>query len=428
LLLVDLELAADGLDGLILAEKDAFDPAAQVTIGGMAVADVAQAGSPTGRRRQILLLAGTEPGQYMFGGQPTELSPDRERALRQLMFKDVDITYRPDLAPIRIPIDINGPDLQSVFVWDTNTVVEGLHSYPHLADLRVFAMVMSNCQVLAAEQRCHEIRDAALHEVTRDPGAGPAALDLRREHLAGRVRRMAALQQALSLGVEMYALGTTVAGGRPLLRYHESVTAESSLPHLLTVTQHLLAQIAETVRIEQQLLGVDEVREAADKQIAIASSVRGLLDQSEAFKAASLVFASVVAVIGMAGLFTSSAAIPRRQQDTLFGSAIGSALFVAVAMAVAVAIGVGLRRASRVALEPDARRVVRVVRWVALVLVVCGLTMSLQLGPVAVGLGIAVVATVGVLFCLALELDFEAPEQTPPSPADGRLESPTTRT
>jgi hypothetical protein len=328
------------------------------------------------------------------------------------MFKDIDIAYRPDLAPVRIPIDMNGPDLQSVFVWDSNTVAEGLHSYPNLADLRIFAMVMSNSQVLAAEQRCHEIRDAALHEASNAQVAEPTAIDVRREHVAGRVRRVGELRQALSMGVEMYALGTTVAGGRPLLRYHESVVAESPLPHLLTVTQHLLGQIGETVRIEQQLLSVDEVREAADKQIAIASSVRSLLEQSEAFKAASLVFASVAAVIGIAGVFTSSAAIPRSQRDTLFGSAAGSVLFVAVTMILAAAIGIGLRRASRPALGAGARRVARTARWVGLGLLLCGLVLSIRSDLMVAGLATVAVATVGVLFCFALELDFETPKQT----------------
>jgi hypothetical protein len=176
--------------------------------------------------------------------------------------------------------------------------------------------------------------------------------------------------------------------------------------------RHLLGQIGETVRTEQQLLGVDEAREAADKQIAIASSARSLLEQSEAFKAASLVFASVAAVIGMAGLFASSAAIPHNQRDTLFGSATGSVLFVAVAMAVAAALGIGLRRASRVTLGADARRVVRGGRWIGLGLLPCGLALSIRPDLVGAGLGTVAVTTVGLLFCVALELDFEAPKQS----------------
>jgi hypothetical protein len=410
LLMIDLDVVADGVDGLILAEKDAFDPAVQITVNGVLLSDIIEAGSLTDRRRQLLLLTGTQPEHYVFGGQPGGLSADRERVLRQLMFKDVDIAYRPDLAPIRVPIDMNGPDLQSVFVWDSNTVAEGLHSYAHLADLRIFAMVMSNCQVLAAEQRCYEIREAALCEVTLDEIAETSTIDSRREYVIGRVRRVGLLRQTLSMGVEMYALGTTVAGGRPLRRYHESVMAESSLPHLLTVTQHLLAQLGETVGIEQQLLGVDEVREAAEKQIAIASSVRGLLDQSEAFKAASLVFASVAVVIGMAGLFTSSAAIPRSQRETLFGSVTGSVLFVAVAMAMAAALGFGLRRAARATLSPGARRIVRPLRWAGLGFLLLGLTLSIMPAFVTAGLVIVAMATIWVLFFLALELDFESPD------------------
>jgi hypothetical protein len=419
LLLLDLDLDADAPGGLILAEKDAFDPAVHIGLGG---ADLPAASGVhgvrlSGSRRQVLVLDGDEPDRYLLGRHPGELSAERERVLRQLMFKDVDIEYRPGMAPVRVPIDMNGPDRQSVFVWDSNTVAEGLASYPYLADLRVFGMVMSNAQVLAAEQRCQEIREEAVRESDRAADPAESTVDMRRADVSGRVRRVAVLQQDLTMGVEMYALGTTVAGGRPLLRYHEAVVAESPLPHLLTVTQHLLAQVVEAVRTEQRLLEVDEAREAADKQLAIAASTRGLLDQSEAFKAASLVFAAVVAVISLAGLFAATAAIPRQQRETMFGSARGSVLFVLVAVVAAVAFGVALRRASRVRLARRGRRAVRAARWVALGLLVAGLLLAFVPATAPAGLAVMALASVGALFSLALELDFEPPDAPPGGPA-----------
>ena len=416
LLLVDVELEADSPDGLILAEKDAFDPAVHIGLSGadlLAAAGVAGA-RRGGSRRQILVLAGGEPDGYLLGRRPAELSADRERLLRQLMFKDVDIEYRPEMAPVRVPLDMNGPDLQSVFVWDSNTVAEGLDSYPHLADLRVFGMVMSNCQVLAAEQRCQEIREEAVRESDRGTASvdmGQSTVDERRTAVAQRVRRVGLLQQDLTMGVEMYALGTAVAGGRPLLRYHESVVAESPLPHLLAVTQNLLSQVVASVGTEQRLLEVEEAREAAGKQLAIAESTRGLLDQSEALKAASLVFAAVAAVISLAGLFAAAAAIPRGQHQTLFGSTRGSVLFVLVAVAAAVGLGVALRRASRVRLAPRARRAVRVLRWTSLGLLVAGLVLAFEPPAAPAGLTAVALASLGALFSLALELDFDGAEQ-----------------
>jgi hypothetical protein len=412
LLLLDVDLDADAPGGLILAEKDAFDPAVHIGLNGLDLVDAS--GLPgarlSGSRRQVLVLDGAEPDSYLLGRHPGQLSAERERVLRQLMFKDVDIEYRPELAPVRVPIDMNGPDLQAVFVWDSNTVAEGLASYPHLADLRVFGMAMSNAQVLAAQARCQEIREEAVRESDRAADPARSTVDIRRAGVSGRVRRVAALQQDLTMGVEMYALGTNVAGGRPLLRYHEAVVAESPLPHLLTVTQHLLGQVVEAVRAEQRLLEVDEAREAADKQLAIAASTRGLLDQSEAFKAASLVFAAVVAVISLAGLFAAAAAIPREQRETMFGSTRGSVLFVLVAVVAAVAFGVALRRVSRVRLALRGRRMVRAARWVALGLLVAGLLLAFVPAAALAGLVAVGLASVGALFSLALELDFEPPD------------------
>jgi hypothetical protein len=422
LLLVDLEFMAEGTDGLILAEKDAFDPSLRLTLDGQ---DLLTAAGVLGwrltdLRRQVLLLPGGP--EALFGHDPTALDPSREALLRQLMFKDVDISYRPGLAPVSVPIDMNGPDRQSVFVWDTNTVVEGLSAYPHLVDLRVLGIAMVNAQIVGALKRCTEIREEATRAT--DPNrvgeltAAPA--EVRRVQVEDRLLRIGALRQDLSVGVEMHALATAVAGGRPLLRYHEAVVTESPLPHLLRVSEHLLGQLAESVRLEKDLLDVAESRETAREQLAIASATRGLLDQSEAFKAASLVFAAVAAVISLAGLFAAVASVPRAQSQSLLGSAPNSALFVVVALVVAAVAGAGLRAASRLRVRPLWRVPLRVVRWLLFVALVgfIGLALStVWAHPGASSTlvlfiaGSAICATL-LVFALALELNFEPPVST----------------
>jgi hypothetical protein len=432
LLLVDLNICTT-ITGVILAEKDAFDPNVQLFLAERDILSAATEAAPnsrelTDRRRQILFLPGGADRSGFFGNDPSKLSGRQERVLRQLMFKDVDIEYRPAMAPVGVPVDMNGPDRQSVFVWDSNTVAEGLDSYPHLADLRTLGMVMSNCQVLGALHRCHEIREDTIAESDREPPRGAMPIEAYREHVEERLRRIGQLQSEVSLGVEAHVLATGVAGGRPLRRYHESVVAESSLPHLLSMTQHLLAAVGDAVRVEQELLAVQEARQAAQKQISIAKATKGLLDQSEDFKAATLIFAAVAVVIGLAGLFASAAAMPKTQSDTLLRSTPGSLLFVISAVVCAAALGVGLRWASRVTLDRRWRRWTRIVRGASLVVLVGAVLSALLLAvsapgkstlPVLVGVLIAVAAAVVLVFCLALELNFETPDEEIPDEQGG---------
>jgi hypothetical protein len=419
LLLLDLEVSGSD-DGLILATKDAFDSASRITLDGREPLQAAGvfAGS-LGRadlRRQVLLLPGGPSAK--FAGDPTALTAAQAGLLRQLVFKDVDITYRPDLAPVSVPIDMNGPDRQAVFVWDTNTVVEGLDGYAHLVGLRTLGIAMSNAQVLGALKRCTEIREEAARAIADPADAGNAApAEARRVHLEGRLRRIGALRQELGVGVEMHALATTVAGGRPVRRYHETVVAESPLPDLLLVTEHLLGQLGDSVRLEKDLLDVAESREAARKQIAIASATRGLLDQSEAFKAASLVFAAVAGVISLAGLFAAMASIPGRVDESLLGSTSAVVLFVLGALFVAAVIGIGLRRASRVHLGRGWRLALGPIRLALLTLLIGSVTYSLRgaldgrgaTAHIGIGVALAGLALTAMIFTFALQLDFDPP-------------------
>jgi hypothetical protein len=427
LLLVDLSLSADSA-GLILAEKDAFDPSLSLSLDDLDLLAAAVDGELDGRRltdqrRQVLLLEAAQSGARMFAGDPAALSPEQKRLLRQLMFKDVDIEYRPAMAPVRAPIDMNGPDLQSIFVWDANTVAEGLDSYPRLVEARVLGVVMSNCQVLGASKRCEEIRQQAIRTVDTVSSRGLSSslpVELRRSHVEARLLQIGALQQDLSVGVEMHVMATAVAGGRPLLRYHEALVNESVLPQTLAVTRHLLAQLRASIEIERNLLEVQETRESAREQIAIASATKGLLDQSEAFKAASLIFVTVAVVISLAGLFATVAAIPRRQAETMLGSTAGSLLFVVLAVVTATVLGVALRRAAAAKVGRGGRRLLRGVRWLSALLLFLSLAVSLTsaLGPFGgqdwLGLGIAgvVVFAITLVFGLATELRFDSAGDT----------------
>jgi hypothetical protein len=104
LLLIDLSLDAD-VDALVLAEKDAFDPNVRLTLGGTdvvaAALERAPVGELTGPAASCCCCRVPEPDRFLFGNDPGSLSDGQERILRQMMFKDVDISYRPGMAPPR---------------------------------------------------------------------------------------------------------------------------------------------------------------------------------------------------------------------------------------------------------------------------------------------------------------------------------------
>jgi hypothetical protein len=401
-LLLDLTMTAT-LDGIILAERDAYDPAVEIKLGASTLAD-AVLGDPARletaeSRQQILLLPG---GLF----DPDDLPADQAGTLRKLLVKDTDIGYRPSQMAVQVPPDINGPDRQAVFVWATNTVAAGFAEYGELGRLRVLGLVLSNCQTIAATMAARSIRAAALAELDAAPDhdldEDAETLRDRAEH---RIRRVARLRHDLSRHAEVHARGTAVLGGRPLLSYHRAVVAESDLPTLLAATEHLLEQLSAALAVEQQLRNVQEAREAAAQQLSVARSTQGLLNQSEALKAASVIFASVAAVLGLAGLFAQAAAIPGAQGGTYFGSLPGSVVFVLAVALFAVLIGVAVRVASRVSVPPRWRAATRWARW-ALV----GLT-SLGIVAAAVGVlmpaGVAVAGLGAVLLILLVAAEFE---------------------
>jgi hypothetical protein len=426
LIYLDIDIAADTA-GIILAEKDAFDPAVTKYIAGVDLLTTvlgpggsANFQTATAPRQLLLLRRGALPP--LLGSDPTALSEDHERLLRQLVFKDVDISYRAELAPVTVPPDINGPDLQSVFVWDSNTVLEGLDGYPHLEKLRVLGFVLSNCQVLGALGRCRSIQERAVTELSRaraaeqDTAASAAQL---RATTEATIRAVSSLQQDLDLGVEMHMLSAGVAGGRPLRQYHDAVVAESELPHLLRVTRHLLSQLFHSLRTDQELHSLQESRETAEKQLRIARATQGLLDQSDALRSATVVFASVAAVLSLVGLFTQAAAIPRTQQETLLHSVPGSLVFTLASVAVAAAIGFGLRFATKRMPRSDrARTWTRRLRKAAVPFMIACLagafTTVLSGGHPPLAITFVVLSTVGtlvVVFCIAFEFEFETPRQ-----------------
>lgn len=432
LLMVDLQVLADA-PGLILAERDAFDPAGVIRIGDSGILTAALGGVArrsdddvrlSALRRQILFLP-AQAGRAWFGADPERLEADQARLLRQFMFKDTEIFYRPALAPVRVPPDMNGPDAQLVFVWDCNTVIAGLDAYPQLTGVRMLGVTMSNCQALGALQRCMEIRDEAVLATVWEPDAAApegsarqpdAALDVeaRRAALEGRLRRARKLERDLNVGVEMHMLATAVAGGRPLHRYHQAVVEESPLPPTLAVTQQLLSQLAEASQVDKDLLDVAEARQSAQKQLTIAESTHGLLRQTQAFKTASLVVATIAIVLSIAGLFTSAAAVPADQGSTLLGSPERSVLFVVSALAGAVLFGAALRQASLLTLTRRWRTFVRVVRWLVSIAVLAFLALALLAvtgDQDVVDLSRAVVGCVSALllvtWLLALENSFE---------------------
>lgn len=315
---------------------------------------------------------------------------------------------------VTVLADINGPDRQAVFVWATNTVAEGLDQYGELGRLRVLALVLSNCQVLAATMVCRRIREAALADLGEPAPAVAEPAEALRDRVERRVRQVARLRQELSRDAEMHARGTAVLGGRPLFSYHQAVVAESELPLLLSVTQHLLEQLSTALAVEQQLRHVQEARETAEQQLAVTRTTQRLLDQSEALKAASVVFASVAAVLGLAGLFAQTAAIPRAQDGTYFSSVTGSVVFVLTVAALAVIVGVWVRIASKATLAARLRRPAAVARWLLTAATTAGLAGSAVglLIPngsavTSAGLLVAGLGAILLVILIALEFDFD---------------------
>jgi hypothetical protein len=421
------------LPGIILAERDAYDPAVELTLGSQRLAPAAldgkaQSSAPlldgavvrvappvrlehAGGRQQILLLPGG-PGALFAGGDPANLPPERAALLRQLLIKDTDIGYRPDQMAVRMPADINGPDRQAVYVWATNTVAEGFDQYGELGRLRALGLVLSNCQTIAATMACRTIRAAAMDELDEPAPAPDEDAETLRDRAEHRIRRVARLRHELNRNAEMHARGTAVLGGRPMLSYHRAVVAESELPTLIDVTEHLLEQLSAALAVEQQLRSVQEARETAAQQLAVARSTQGLLNQSEALKAASVIFASVAAVLGLAGLFAQASAIPADQDGAYFGSLPGSVVFVLAVAAFAVVVGAGVRMASRVALPPGMRRPALITRWLLVAVTIAGIataaaSLLLPGGRSATPAGVLVAGVGAVLLILLIALEFD---------------------
>jgi len=403
-LLLDVTVTAT-LDGIILAERDAYDPAVEIKLGAstLAPAVLGEAArlEAAASRQQILLLPG---GLF----DPDDLPADAAGTLRKLLVKDTDIGYRPSQMAVLAPPDINGPDRQAVFVWATNTVAAGFEEYGELGRLRVLGLVLSNCQTIAATMAARSIRAAALAELDAapDPDLDEDAETLR-DRAEHRIRRVARLRQDLSRHAEVHARGTAVLGGRPLLSYHRAVVAESDLPTLLAATEHLLEQLSAALAVEQQLRNVQEARETAAQQLSVARSTQGLLNQSEALKAASVIFASVAAVLGLAGLFAQAAAIPGAQDGTYFGSLPGSVVFVLAVALFAVLIGVAVRVASRVSVPPRWRAATRWARWALVGLTSLGIMASAVGVLVPVGVAVAGIGAVLLILLVAAEFEYE---------------------
>ncbi|MFF5294754.1 hypothetical protein [Paractinoplanes globisporus] len=406
-LLLDLTVTAP-LDGIILAERDAYDPAVEIKIGTSTLAPAVLGDDArleaAAARQQILLLPGG-PGALFASGDPDDLPVSRAGELRKLLIKDTAIGYRPAQMAVRVPPDINGPDRQAVYVWATNTVAEGLDQYGELGRLRVLGMVLSNCQTIAATMAARTTRAAALEELDAPAPAEDEDAETLRDRAELRIRRVARLRHDLNRNAETHARGTAVVGGRPMLSYHQAVVAESDLPTLLAATQHLLEQLSASLAVEQQLRSVQEARETADQQLAVARSTQGLLNQSEALKAASVIFASVAAVLALAGLFAQAAAIPGAQDGTYFRSLPGSVVFVLAVALFAVIVGVAVRMASRRSVPPRLRPAARIGRWSLIAITSLGIIASAA--GVLVPVGVAVAGTGAVLLILLVAAEFE---------------------
>ncbi|MFI5892827.1 hypothetical protein ACIA5D_22220 [Actinoplanes sp. NPDC051513] len=406
-----LDIAVTGaLDGIIQAERDAYDPAVEIKLGPSPLAAAVLGDSASleyaADRQQILLLPGG-PDALFAHGDPDDLPVSRAGTLRKLLIKDTDIGYRPGQMAVRVPADINGPDRQAVYVWATNTVAEGLDQYGELGRLRALGLALSNCQTIAASMAARIIRAAALTELDTPAPASDEPAETLRDRAEQRIRRVARLRHELNRDAETHAIGAAVLGGRPMVSYHRAVVAESELPTLLAATQHLLEQLGASLAVEQQLRSVQEARETAEQQLSVARSTQGLLNQSEALKSASVIFASVAAVLGLAGLFAQTAAIPGAQDGTYFGSLPGSVIFVLAVALFAVVVGIAVRVASRVSVPARWRPAVRAARWTLIAVTSLGILAAAFGALVPAGVVVAGVGAVALILLVAAEFEFD---------------------
>jgi len=321
---LEVGFSASRWDGVIQAAKDAYDVSrVTISLDGVALLD---------RVRQLTersdLRFGRERAQLLvvdrLGGPPGKdfdpVTDVDQQLLRQLLFKDTDIAYRPAWAPVSMPPDINGPEGTLVAVWATSTVVSG---YDRLLPKRVEEMTERLSEAVIALEACNGVLGEAEAEIAGEPDWSSHADALRR------------LQYRYTFAVERHLPRMGAKGGRPVESYYEAAAHELGLVDRAATTRAVIDRLAEAARAER------------DRREIVAA-----LSRARDARITAVAAGTLGALLAAAGLFATLATIP--SGGTLLGTAYRSAALAEVLVVGAGGIGVLLALAALHRQQPGA--------------------------------------------------------------------------
>jgi hypothetical protein len=321
---LEIALSASHWEGVIQAAKDAYDiNRVTISLDGMTLLKQIRrlTDSPAlhfGRERAQLLIVDR------LGGPPGKdfdpVTGVDQQLLRQLLFKDTDIAYRPEWAPVSVPPDINGPEGTLVAVWATNTVVSG---YDGLLPERVEEMTERLSEAVIALEACNSVLGEAEAEIADDPDWSSHADALLR------------LQSLYTFAVERHLPHMGAKGGRPIESYYKAAARELGLVDRAATTRAVIERLAVAAQTER------------DRREIVAA-----LSRARDARITAVVAGTLGALLAAAGLFATLATIPSK--DTLFGSAYRSAALAEVLVVGAGGIGVLLALAALHRTRPGA--------------------------------------------------------------------------
>jgi hypothetical protein len=393
---LQVTFSAPHWDGVIQAAKDAFDfNRVRIFLDGKTLLERIrhQADSQTvrfGKERAQLLVVDR------LGGPPGEdfdpVADVDQQLLRQLLFKDTDIAYRPAWTPVSMPPDINGPEGTMVAVWAKNTIVSG---YDGVLPTRVNEMTERLSEAVIALEACNGVLSEADAEISR---LGDAEGEITGEpDWSSHADALRRLQYHYTFAVERHLPHMGAKGGAPIESYYEAAADEMGLVDRADTTRVVIDRLAEAARAER------------DRREIVAA-----LSRARDARITAIVAGTLGALLAAAGLFATLATIP--SGHTLLHTAYRSAALAEVLVVVAGGIGVLLALAALRRRQHDAATVRSLPRrWllgaaVAAVVVLLAVAASGVPGS-AVGWAIVAAASlmlVGALAAIVSKMTFDA--------------------
>jgi hypothetical protein len=323
---LEVRFSASRWDGVIQAAKDAYDfTRVTISLDGKTLLDQIRnlTNSPAlhfGRERAQLLVVDR------LGGPPGEdfdpVTDVDQRLLRQLLFKDTDIAYRPAWAPISMPPDINGPEGTLVAVWATNTVVGG---YDLVLPKRVEGMTERLSEAVIALEACNGVLGEAEAQIAGEGGGD----------WSSQADALRSLQFLYTFAVERHLPHMGARGGRPIESYYQAVAHEMGLVDRAATTRAVIDRLAEAARAER------------DRHEIVAA-----LSRARDARITAVVAGTLGALLAAAGLFATLATIP--SNHTLLHTAYRSAALAEVLVVGAGGVGILLALAALHRRQPAA--------------------------------------------------------------------------